>query len=192
MSDPAPIDEERICELYLSGLGYKKIQKETGVRWRKQREILTAHGIAIRKSPHTSSQEVNKAETERRVLLVLSLMNKGGDRHSITAYVNKETKNHKPAWNVTIATVDTYMTAARKIRRAAYEQEQADLLAEADAIDRYLYTRALGNDDIKTAAHIHQDWKRTRNLYPAAKVEHSGTLTWKELIQIAHGEAPPS
>jgi len=180
-SDPDPA---AMRAAYEAGASIKTVGEQIGVGTTKARRLLLEAGTVLRppNGGTTGEMQTNSAERAARVLVVLGLMLEGVDRHAIRTHGNEAL-----GWDVTPRTVDGYMIDARAELIARYADEAGALAAMADARDDYARQRALAVDGIKTFHSVNTEANKRHGLYAPAKMEHSGTVTWQELIEIATG-----
>ena len=177
--DPLPpADLADLCEAYRAGAGLRPLSKEYRRSRDEIRELLVGAGVEIRPPNGDASREaaaVASAEREARVRTVAGFLVDGiTNRHEILETVNSEERKYK--WGVELSTVDSYLTDARALLSARYDDEtEKSLRAMADARLERLYRRAWSNYDVKTALAVLDRQIKFRNLDPATKIEHSGS-----------------
>lgn len=177
-------DEATICREYEAGDSLATIAPRHHLRSTRVRAILVDHDIPIRKPGGRGGRFTgdDTAAREQRVREVATLIVGGvSDRHRILQYGNTPTKD-RPAWNVTIQTVDTYLAAARALLREQTDAEIEDLRALARARFESLWRDA---EDPRTKLAVLAERNKFEGLNAAAKVEHSGSLTWMDVVAVA-------
>jgi|GEM_PF-2889288 len=181
-SDPDPA---AMRAAYEAGKSIATVGREFGISKDRARRILRDAGTVFRppNGGTTREMQTNSAERAARVLVVLGLMLKGIDRNAIHRHGNEVL-----GWDVEPRTIAAYMADARAEVRARYADEAETLAAMADARDDYARQRALAVDDVKTFHAVNVEANKRHGLYAAAKLEHSGNVTWQELIEVATGE----
>ena len=112
----------------------------------------------------------DKAEFMDRVSAVFLMLSNGQSSEKIVQYAAGS------PWNVGKSTAYKYIRAANKLfaENAAHDRETMVGMAKVPLND--LFERAMQAGDLKTALAVQKELNALLDLYPAAKIEHSGKI----------------
>lgn len=180
-------DEDAICREYEAGASLATVSTHhPGISAQTVRAILVKHGIPIKKSggrPKRGGDAITARAQHVREIAALIVAGVS-DRHRILQIGNTPTKD-RPAWGVTIQTVDNYLMAARALLRVQTDAELADLRALARARFEQLWRDA---EDPKTKLAVLAERNKFEGLNAPTKAEHSGTLRVVSLYDLSDDE----
>jgi len=179
-----PVDPADLAREYEAGAGLRPLSKKYHIPYAKVRELLVEAGATIR-SPNggtSKEQQISSIERDARVRAVLRMIVVDGaaDRQDVYALATDPEGPYR--WEVVIETIDGYLSDARALLRDRTAAEIEDLRALLVARLELLWQEA---PDTKTKLEVVRERGKLGGAYPATKMEHTGTLTWAELIQSA-------
>lgn len=122
-------------------------------------------------NPRTSAHE-----KQQRVDVVYGWLIDGLPRHSILEKAKKGEGDKRPPWDVSNATIDSYIAAARKqLVKDGQTRRDVELGKAVRRLER-IFNRAFGVQDYQRALAAQRELNLLLGLNAAVKTAHSGTL----------------
>ena len=184
METATPPTDAELVAAYEAGAGIRTIAKRAGLSYNKAREHLVALGVEIRPSTSRGARQPDSAERLERVLEVARLM---VDGTTGTSDLARALATDHPEWDVSEHTLKDYKTDAYALLRERTEQEVEDLRALRKARYEQLWQEA---ESTRDRLDVLKDENKFDGLYPAEKHEHSGSISWMELVESATAPRP--